>query len=216
MEIDIMAGYVRLASYFVATTLRKPEYGPLFGVRVEPHEDGAVIVASDGACMFIAIDETGYVSEPVNLNVGFSLAEASLGKTFKERRLVGDDDSLRIKAKRETIDQWDDEFLLNDQSYLNWRSAVPKPSHVLMSPVAFAKGYLTKIAKLADDVPDLDVAAFYGHNQQTAAIIRFPKMPSIMMLLMPYSTGPDYPLGLDRATLDRFTLPAPKADDGEL
>jgi len=215
MEIDIKAEYLRLAYIFRAKdTPEKPEYAPLVGVRVEPHKDGAIIVATDGACMFIGIDETGYADQAVNLTDDLDKAITYMDD---KRRVLVDANSLRVTLKGTTLITVADP-ILEDQGYPDWRRVIPtaKPQFPLF-PASFAGKYLAAIGRLRSYDPRFDDIIFYGNGSKEPAVLRFTAMPSIMVLLMPCVPKNWSPTAqLDRKWLEQFTLAAPEGGSSDL
>jgi hypothetical protein len=220
MEIDINGELMRLAFHFVATgdTLypTAAKYPGMKYIHVEPHDDGAVIVACDGAWMFLGIDEDGFCDEPVNVDLDLTM-HMKLKPTTAEK--------LRVKAVRgRSLALWtvhargvrqDRPWVADDQGYPDWRVVVPDAGRLNVHfPAVISSAYLAKIGRLWDDTDKrLGHAVFLGKGGKTATCVHFPRMPNVMLVGMPLNeddmTG--FLPGTDWS--ERFKQEAPEIDD---
>jgi len=217
MEIDLDGELVRLAYHFVANGSEEyastKKHDGLQSIRVEPHEDGAVLVACDGAWMFIAIDRGGYCSEPLNLSITVpihcklkpSVAELLRVKATRKK-------GLRLWTQHAPGERQDSTWLADDQSYPNWRGVIPDVGKLNVHfPARISLRYLAQIGRLWDDTNRrTNDLVFLGKNDRQSCVVQIPAMPHIMLVGMPLKS--DVPLP-GSAWSQQFKQLPPEIDD---
>lgn len=219
MELDLDGELVRLAYHFVANGSEDypsaKQHDGLQAIRVEPHEDGAVIVACDGAWMFVAIDKSGYCDEPLNLSITVPIHCKLKPSTA---------DKIRVKATRKsgltlwtrvsrTIAKQSERWLAANQDFPNWRQVIPDVSQRMPThfPAMIGLRYLSLIGRVWDDTNRRsNKAVFLGRSEKQAIAVYFPDMQNIMLVGMPVSGDIEKP-SFDWSA--KFSQPAPEIND---
>lgn len=216
MEIDLDGELVRLAYHFVSNGIDNyssvKSYVGLQSIRVEPHRDGAVIVACDAAWMFVAIDRTGYCDEPLNLSITVPIhcklkpSEAANIRVTATRKK-----GLRLCNARTQFCRQDEPWIAKDQIYPNWRSIIPDLAYLKMNfPARISLRYLAQIGLIWNDTNRrTNNAVFLGRGEDSNVVVHIPAMPHIMLVGMPLKS--DEPLPSDKWS-KQFKQPAPEID----
>jgi hypothetical protein len=210
MELDLSARYVRLAFNLIAPAPHET-HPNLDCIRIEPHEQGVVIVATDAAWMFVGIDENGFTDQAVNLNVTV-LAHSKMRQPGS-RLLFTRKKGLRVMRGSTCLYRQEEPAIAKDDRYPDWRKAVSNYTRDLSLGVPAVMGtpYIRKVARMLDDVPELTQAAFLGAGTYgAAAILHFPEDPSIMLIGMPLKGEFKKP---EQSWALNFCKDAPETDD---
>ncbi len=209
MEIDLSGELVRLAYHFVGFNGKHPPY-----IRVEPHNDGAILVATDGASMFMGVDESGFVDEPLNLDLSVAVHMAlKRSKPGLRVQALSPKKRLRVMQKTSVITEQPERWVAVDQHFPNWRHPVPISDDLHVHfPAVLAPCYLAQLGRLFDDTDKrANPMVFLGSNREFGGVMVYiPSMPHIAILVMPqnYRLG-EAPPGWSY----RFKQAAPEIDD---
>lgn len=209
MELDLSGDLVRYASRFVAAH-ESADLPGMTSIRVEPHEQGAVIVATDRHWMIICIDKDGFCDEPLNFD------PAVVTQMKLDQR-----DGLRVRANKKLgLRIYDGKtqvfaqpgWLAEEQDYPDWRNTVP--DHKSMSvhtPAIIGPHYLVQIGRLLDqgELRQTHII-FMGTNAASKVIAYVPELPHIMIVGMPL--GGDVPKPRSDWSA-AFKQEAPEVDD---
>lgn len=219
MEIDINGELMRLAFHFVATvdttfdTAKK--YPGLKTIRVEPHDDGAIVVACDGAWMFLGIDKDGYCDGPVNVELAVAVHMKLRYGQLARVSAIGSKGRLKIARSKHTLAVQEEPWVADDQNYPEWRPIVPDAGRLNVHfPAVISSAYLAKIGRLWDDTDQrLGHAVFLGKGGRQATCVHFPRMPNVMLVGMPLDDEDmtKFLPGTDWS--ERFKQEAPEIDD---
>ncbi|AEY69530.1 DNA polymerase III B subunit [Burkholderia phage vB_BceS_AH2] len=207
---------MRLAFHFVANvdtpfdTAKK--YPGMKYIHVEPHDDGAIVVACDGAWMFLGIDEDGYCDEPVNVELAVPVHMKLRHGMYARVTAIGSKGRLKVARSKHTLAVQEGSWVAEDQDYPDWRAVVPDAGRLNVHfPACISSVYLAKIGRLWDDTDQrLGHAVFLGKGEKQATCVHFPKMPNVMLVGMPLDDLPELP-GTDWS--EAFKQPAPEIDD---
>jgi len=121
IELDVSAEHLEYLSRFMA---KGDVRYYLNGIRVEPHSDGAIMVATDGHTLCSYLDPDGKCSEAVILDAPKQLIAAAMSKA-SSKRLIIEGGQLKIKHLQEgDVFIYPGNFLI-EGNYPDWRKAIP-------------------------------------------------------------------------------------------
>lgn len=167
----------------------------LNGVFVEPHDEGALLVATDGYCLVTWLDRKGKCTAPAIVALPRYLTDLcrpdrSLGPLFGERRRM-----VRVEDGTATVydhvtDKWKPPYdvtigtvadCIVDGTYPDWRRFTEDLS-AKNEPAFFSAGYLGRFAKIAPKRESMQVVIT---GERSPARILMPAEPDFFGLVMP-------------------------------
>jgi DNA polymerase III beta subunit, central domain len=196
-DLAIDAEYARLIQPFLSRDATRYYLG---GFYVQPHADGALIVATDGHTIAVFHDASGIVKKPgiIKLSATTLAACKMARKGPSPRRLIVSGNRAEVyqywisEANRGRLVAAEDDVVI-DATFPDWRRVVPKMPEKF-GPATLNYRYVARFQKITNGVGYPQVTMYATDDSSPVVVLT--DREDFIGVVMPIRAEPKYPVWL--------------------